>query len=126
MVSKPTNNQGVIATMEMTQAHGERPSANRGNRLSSDAVDVEKEPTVRMSTPATSAKARMSWMLLAKSMPRKFMYPKNRKAQVIMASSPAYTSQPATLYRYPTSNTPGSKARLRRASAVPLAAITQR
>ena len=61
-------------------------------------------------------------MLLAKSMPRKFMYPKNRKAQVIMASSPAYTSQPATLYRYPTSNTPGSKARLRRASAVPLAA----
>ena len=41
MVSKPTNNQGVIALMEMTQAHGRNGLLRTEVRLSSDAVDVE-------------------------------------------------------------------------------------
>ena len=63
-------------------------------------------------------------MLLAKSMPRKFMYPKNRKAQVIMAG---YCVHVPTGYavQIPPANTRQQGARLR-ASAVPLVAITRR
>ncbi len=73
MVSKPTKSHGVMARMEMTQAHEERPSAKRGKRFFTWAVSAATLPAVSTSTPPAKAKARMSWRLLAMSMPRKFM-----------------------------------------------------
>ena len=71
-----------VETHEQPRGNGEdgqyagyrgTPFGKEGNRLSTWEVSVATLPRISTSTPPARAKARMSWRLLAMSMPLKFI-----------------------------------------------------